>query len=170
MITAVQADLTAQRVDAVVNAANEMLHHGGGVAAALVRAGGSVVQQESDAWVNRHGPLRAGQAAVTGAGAMPAKWVIHVVGPRYRDGQDNAGLLSRAVMAALDAAAGLGARSVAIPAISAGIFGYPRAEACRVIVGACRRWDSANPDVLTEIKLVGYDAGSHEDFRAALDA
>src|ERR671918_98630 len=118
MLHAVQGDLTAMEVDAVVNAANEHLHHGGGVAAALSRAGGPSVQRESHAWVDQHGPVQPGQAAVTTAGDMPAAHVVHVVGPRYRSGQDNPGLLRQAVHAALEGAAGSGATSVALPAIS----------------------------------------------------
>ncbi len=169
-ISAVQGDITRQQVDAVVNAANEHLAHGGGVAAAIVRAGGRVIQDESDAWVRRHGPLRPGQAAVTTGGALHARWVIHVVGPRYREGQDNEGLLHQAVTAALDAAREVGARSVAMPAISAGIFGYPRDEATRVIVSAIRDWVSEHPDALESILLVGFDATTAQAFQAALDA
>ncbi len=165
----VQGDITAQQVDAVVNAANERLAHGGGVAAAIVRAGGRVIQDESDAWVRRHGPLRPGQAAVTSGGALPARWVIHVVGPRYREGQDNEGLLRRAVTAALDAAADVGAESVAFPAISAGIFGYPTDEATRVIVSAIRDWVDLHPNTLRTVLLVGFDATTADAFRRAVD-
>ena len=167
-ITVTNGDLTTQQVDAIVNAANEHLAHGGGVAAAIVRAGGLSVQDESDAWVREHGPLSPGGAAVTGAGAMPARWVIHVAGPRYRDGQDNAGPLTTAVQAALDAAAGLGARSVALPAISAGIFGYPLDEATAVITSAARSWCNRHSAALDEVRLVGWDATTAEGFRRAL--
>ncbi len=167
---AVQGDLTAQPVDAVVNAANERLQHGGGVAAAIVRAGGAVIQHESDAWVREHGPVVPGTAAVTTAGDMPARWVVHVVGPRFRDGQDNEGLLRQAVRAALEAAVAAGARSVAMPAISAGIFGYPRADATRVIAAECVAWLGGRPHALDEIRLVGYDDGSAADFAAAVAA
>lgn len=168
-ILAVQGDITAQDVEAVVNAANEHLQHGGGVAAAIARAGGAVIQEESDRWVAEHGPVRPGQAAVTGGGALPARWVIHVVGPRYREGQDNEGMLRQAVRAALQAARERGARSLAMPAISAGIFGYPRLEACRVIVSECRRYLQEHPDAFDEIRLVGYDAASWRDFQQALE-
>jgi len=79
-----EGDLTTQKVDAVVNAANEHFAHGGGVAAAIVAAGGQVIQDESDAWVGKHGPLSPGVAAVTGAGTMSSRWVIQVAGPRPR--------------------------------------------------------------------------------------
>lgn len=169
-ISAVQADLARQEVDAVVNAANEHLQHGGGLAAALVRAGGWEIQEESDRWVAEHGPLSPGVAAVTGAGRMPARFVIHVAGPRYRAGRDNEGLLRSAVRAALDAAAAHGSRTVAMPAISAGIFGYPLAEAAREIAAACAAWVGEHPAGLDEIRLVGFDPAAEEAFAAGLAA
>ena len=168
VITVVEGDLTVQQVDAVVNAANEHLAHGGGVAAAIVAAGGKVVQEESDRWVEENGPLSPGRAAVTGAGAMPARWVIHVAGPRFGPDHDNESLLAIAVTSALDAAEEVGARSVALPAISAGIFGYPLLEACRVIVGACDDWDRVHPGALDEIRLVGRDDEGANAFMAGL--
>jgi O-acetyl-ADP-ribose deacetylase (regulator of RNase III) len=171
-ILVVQGDLTAQDVDVVVNAANEQLAHGGGVAAALSRAGGPEVQRESDAWVKAHGPLGAATAAVTTAGRMPARWIVHVVGPRWRQGQDNEGLLRSAVRAALDTARDLGAQSLALPAISAGIFGYPRGEATTVITDETITWLQGNVDGdlgnLTEVRLVGYDAPTAMDFAKSL--
>ena len=169
MIRVVQGDLTAQPVAAIVNAANEQLQHAGGVAAAIVRAGGDVIQTESDEWVAEHGPLGPGRAAITSAGKLPARYVIHVVGPRFREGQDNAALLTGAVTAALDAAALSGSRTVALPAISAGIFGYPRAEACQVIVAAGREWLDRRPGLISEIRLVGLDPDTSGDFGKALE-
>lgn len=169
MIKVVQGDLTAQPVSAIVNAANEHLQHGGGVAAAIVQAGGQVIQSESDQWVNEHGPIGPGRAAITSAGRLPAQYVIHVVGPRFREGQDNKALLQQAVTAALDAAALSGCRTVAMPAISAGIFGYPRAEACRVIVAATQRWLDRRPGLISEVRLVGFDPEVADDFRRALN-
>ena len=167
-ISALQADLTRQEVDAVVNAANEHLEHGGGLAGAVVAAGGWEIQEESDRWVTEHGPLTPGAAAVTGAGALPARMVIHVAGPRYRVGQDNEGLLRAAVRAALDAAADRGCRTAALPAISAGIFGYPLGEATQVIASECAAWAGEHPDALAEIRLVGFDVAVAEAFAAAL--
>jgi O-acetyl-ADP-ribose deacetylase len=167
-VVAMQGDLTAQQVDAVVNAANEHLRHGGGVAAALSRAGGPDVQAASDRWVDEHGPLRPGRAAVTTAGNLPARMLVHVAGPRYRDGQDNEGLLRQAVRAALQAADDAGAASVALPAISAGIFGYPPQEAGRVIADEAVRWLGAGPAAVTEIRLVGFDEAAAQHFAAGL--
>lgn len=156
-VRALRGDLTQQRVDAVVNAANERLAHGGGVAAALARGGGPQVQEESDRWIAERGPLEPGQAAVTTAGDLPARLLIHVVGPRYREGQDNEGMLRQAVRAALDTAREESAESVALPAISAGIFGYPPDEASRVIAQECVRWLGEDPGTVRDIHLVGID-------------
>jgi len=167
-LSALRADLTAQHVDAVVNAANEYLEHGGGLAGAIVAAGGWEIQEESDRWVAEHGPLTPGVAAVTGAGRMPAGMVIHVAGPRYRVRQDNEGLLRTTVRAALDAALERECRTVAVPALSAGIFGYPVGEATRVIASECAVWAGEHPDALDEIRLVGFDAAVEEAFATAL--
>lgn len=170
VISALRGDLTTMDVGAIVNAANEHLAHGGGLAAAIARAGGPQIQAESDAWVSRHGPLSPGVAAVTGAGAMPARAVIHVAGPRYREGRDNEALLRGAVVAALDAAAGRGHRTVAMPAISAGIFGYPMADATRVIAAQACAWAADHPGALDEIRLVGFNAEIADSFVAGLTA
>lgn len=153
-IVVLEGDLTRQPVDAIVNAANESLQHGGGVAKAIVRTGGRVIQEESDQWVRLHGPVTSGKAAVTTGGMLLASHVIHVAGPVYRDGQDNEGLLSAAVRAALDAAAAIGSRTVAFPAISAGIFGYPPREATQVLAHAVADWLQSNPGRLEEVRLV----------------
>lgn len=160
----VAGDLTAQEVDAVVNAANEQLAHGGGVAKALATAGGPEVQQESDAWVAEHGPLDHGRSAVTTAGRMPATHLIHVVGPRYRDDQHNQRLLRETVTAALDAARDVGATSVALPAISTGVFGYPPQEAGRVIADACASWLGYRRGSVEEVRLVGLNADAAAHF------
>jgi len=169
-ISALRADLTVQDVDAVVNAANEYLEHGGGLAGAIVAAGGWEIQEESDRWVAEHGPLTPGVAAVTGAGRMSARFVVHVAGPRYRVRQDNEGLLRTAVRTALDAALERACRTLAMPALSAGIFGYPVGEATRVIASECAAWAGEHPGALDEIRLVGFDAAVEEAFAAALAA
>lgn len=166
-VRALLADITTLEVDAVVNAANEHLAHGGGLAAAMVRAGGRAVREESDRWVGEHGPLRPGVAAVTTAGNMPARLVIHVAGPRYQGTPDDERLLRTAVRAALSTAADHRCRSVAMPAISAGIFGYPLEEATAVIADEAQRWVAENP-LPEEILLVGYDEAAAGAFEVAL--
>jgi O-acetyl-ADP-ribose deacetylase len=163
-------DLTEERVDAIVNAANVHLEHGGGVAGAISRAAGPVVQRESDAWVAEHGPLRDDTAAVTGAGALPCRLIVHVAGPVYDAGRDDNDARLRAVVtAALDAGREQGARTMAFPAISAGIYGYPLVEATAVLVSAVADWVRAHPGELDEIRLVGFDDAATGAFAAALD-
>jgi len=166
-IEVVQGDITKQGVDVIVNAANEHLAHGGGVAAAISRAGGPAVDADSLAWVAEHGPVQPGEAAVTSAGDMAARYVIHVVGPVYRADQDNEGLLARAVRAALDAGVDLDAKSIAVPAISAGIFGYPPDDACRVIVETARTWADGGGQ-LDVIRFVAFDEAIADHFRTAV--
>ena len=168
-ITALQGDITTLEVDAIVNAANTHLQHGGGVALAISRAGGPIIQEASDDWTREHGPLTSGTAAITPAGAMPARIVIHVAGPRFTAGQDNETMLRTAVTAALDAASEGSCRSVALPAISAGIYGYPLDEATKVIVSATEAWCEQNPETLDDVLLVGLDSRATEAFRTALD-
>jgi putative ATPase len=165
----VEGDITAMDVDVVVNAANADLVHGGGVAAAIADAGGSSITVESEAWVREHGRLPVGEAAVTTGGEMPASFVVHVVGPVYEGGgRGEAGRLRAAVIGALDATAGLGARTLALPAISAGIYGYPTEEATRVIVSAAADWTRSHPDTLEEIRLVAFDPATATAFRLSL--
>src|SRR5277367_2175052 len=123
----VQGDITTLPVDAIVNAANEYLKHGGGVAAAISRKGGSTIQQESDALIEKLGPLSTGEVAITSGGKLPAKFVIHAVGPVWSEHTpakaDN--LLRRAVRNSLVVAEEKGLKSVGFPAISTGIYGFP---------------------------------------------
>jgi putative ATPase len=170
VVRVVEGDLTRMPVDAVVNAANSRLTHGGGVAGAIVRAGGPAIQHESDRVVAERGPIRTGSAAATGGGDLPARWVVHAVGPVFHGGPDDERLLRSAVSSALAAAADVGARSVALPAISAGIFGYPRPDATAVIAAEVVTWAAAHPGALGEVILVGYDGGATRDFEAGLAA
>lgn len=165
MITVTAGDLTRQDTQVVVNAANRQLAHGGGVAAALVRAGGPTIQTESDAWVAAHGPLADGQAAVTSAGDMVASWVVHVAGPIHSGSDDDPVRLAAAVTAALDATLWLGAESVSIPAISAGIYGYPIDEALTVITATATRWEAGHPDWSGEIRFVTLEDNVAERWR-----
>jgi O-acetyl-ADP-ribose deacetylase (regulator of RNase III) len=132
----VEGDIAAMDTDAIVNAVNERLAHGGGVAGVISRKGGPAIQRESDAWVHQHGPVRTGSAAITSGGDLPAHHVIHAVGPVYDDTPRSAELLASAVHAALQMADDHGLRSIALPAISTGIFGYPMEEAAQVMVQA----------------------------------
>ena len=155
----VHGDITSEHVDAIVNAANGSLAHGGGVAGAIVRAGGRVIQEESDAWVRRHGPVRVGDAAITGGGRLPARYVIHAVGPVWRGRGDEAALLRSAVQRALALADSHDVRSIALPAISSGIFGFPKPLATRVIWDAVLDYFAEHPDSgLREVRFCNVDA------------
>lgn len=128
----VEGDITSLEADAIVNAANRWLKHGGGVALAIVRRGGHVIQEESDEYVRRHGPLPVGGVAVTGAGRLKARYVIHAVGPRFGDPRGDE-LLAAAVRNSILKAEELGLRSIALPAISTGVYGYPYRRAARIM-------------------------------------
>ncbi len=155
----IRGDLTEQRVDAIVNAANASLAHGGGLAAAIVRRGGEEIQVES--WTKA--PVPVGEAVVTGAGRLPCRHVIHAVGPRFGEGQEEV-KLRRAVQNALARAEELGAASVALPAIATGIFGYPKAEGCRVIVEEVRAHLARGAGTVREVRLVSLDGETASRF------
>lgn len=170
-LRAVRGDLTKQTVDAIVNAANVQLRHGGGVAQAIARAGGPTIQEESNAWVAEHGPLTDGVAAVTGAGEMPATHVVHTAGPLFDDARDdNESRLRAATRAALDAASEVGARTIAFPAISAGIYGYPPDDATAVVVSEVATVVSERPQAFDEVRFVGFDQAMVDRFAAGLEA
>ncbi|MFL7867583.1 MAG: macro domain-containing protein, partial [Anaerolineales bacterium] len=126
----VQGDITTEAVDAIVNAANRHLQHGGGVAGLIVRRGGAVIQQESDAWVQKYGPINPAAPAYTFSGNLPCKYVIHAVGPIWGEGDEDA-KLSTAVSASLQLAGKLNLVSISMPAISTGIFGFPMERAAK---------------------------------------
>lgn len=148
----IRGDITEQRVDAIVNAANGDLAHGGGLAAAIVRKGGDEIQAES--WSKA--PVPVGEAVATGAGRLPCRHVIHAVGPRFGEGDEEA-KLRRAVQSALACAEALGLASVAVPAISTGIFGYPKAEGCRVLVEEAKAHLARGKGTVREVRLVSLD-------------
>lgn len=125
----VQGDITERAVDAIVNAANAHLQHGGGVAGVIVRKGGMIIQEESD----RIGFTPVGTAVITGAGRLPAKFVIHAVGPRMGEGDEDS-KLRNAVLSALLLADEKNLKSISIPAISAGIFGFPKNRCAHILV------------------------------------
>ena len=167
-VTAVVGDITEMPVAAVVNATNTHLTHGGGVALAIAKAGGDVVVDQSNAWVAEHGPVTPGIAALTSAGSMPARYAIHIAGPIYREGQENEALLAGAVIAALETADAVGATSVAIPAVSAGVYGYPPDEASCVIAEATTDYLSEVSSSISSCRLVGFDDAMGHRFSSAI--
>jgi O-acetyl-ADP-ribose deacetylase (regulator of RNase III) len=130
-------DITQETSDAIVNAANSTLLGGGGVDGAIHRRGGSTILGECQQYVGRHGRLPPGQAMITGGGQLPAKYVIHTVGPIYRDGQhQEAELLASCYRECLLLAEQKGVSSISFPAISTGAYGYPLHEAAPIAIGA----------------------------------
>jgi O-acetyl-ADP-ribose deacetylase (regulator of RNase III) len=160
----VQGDITLEVVDAIVNAANRHLQHGGGVAGVIVRRGGPVIQLESDAWVQKHGPINPAAPAYTFAGHLPCKYVIHAVGPIWGEGDEDA-KLSTAVSASLQLAGELNLVSVSMPAISTGIFGFPMERAAKIIFKTVEDFLGDKPQTrLTQVRLVLYDQAAVDLF------
>jgi len=158
-------DITLARVDAIVNAANEGLQLGSGVAGAIRRRGGQSIQEECD----RIGACAIGEAVVTGAGNLPARWVIHAVGPRWQGGDQGEEMaLASAVLAALSRAEELGARSVALPAISTGVFDFPVERAAEISVAAATSF-GRTAESIQRIVFCLYDERSYEIFRKELE-
>jgi O-acetyl-ADP-ribose deacetylase (regulator of RNase III) len=146
-VRVVRGDIAEAPVDAVVNAANPYLRHGGGVAGAIVRKGGRAIQEESDLI----GYVPVGQSVATTAGRLPARCVIHAVGPRWGEGDEEAKLRS-AVRSSLELAESKGFATIAMPAISAGIFGFPKDRCARIIVAEIAVF-AARAQTLKEIDL-----------------
>ncbi len=166
----VQGDITVEAVDAIVNAANANLQHGGGVAGVIARKGGSAIQQESDAWVRRHGPVRHTKPAWTTAGELPCRYVIHAVGPVWGEGHDDE-KLAQAVAGSLRTAEELGLKSIAMPAISTGIFGFPKERAAGVIFTSIETYFLGNPDsALQLVRVTLFDQPTIEVFTRAWEA
>jgi O-acetyl-ADP-ribose deacetylase (regulator of RNase III) len=156
----IHGDLTEEHVDAIVNAANAHLAHGGGVAGAIVRRGGREIQEESDAWVRQHGPASHDRPALTGAGRLPSRYVIHAVGPIWGEGNEDA-KLSAAVTGALAAASEEQLESISMPAISTGIFGFPKERGARVILDAIQSFLAQQPSSsLRDIRITLIDEPS----------
>ncbi len=139
-VVLLQGDITDVEADAIVNAANQYLEHGGGVARAIVRKGGEAIQLESREWVRRYGPVPVGGVAVTTAGRLKAKYVIHAVGPIYGDPEGDVKLAS-AVKNSLAKAEELNLESIALPAISTGIFGYPLDRAAYIMANVIKNYE-----------------------------
>ena len=139
----VRGNLLEEPVEAIVNAANGHLAHGGGVAGIIARAAGPALQEESERIVRENGPLPTGSAAVTTAGRLPFKGVIHAVGPRFGEGDEEAKLV-RALVAAFERARERGWESVSFPAVSSGIFAVPLDICARAYLAAARRAGLSN--------------------------
>lgn len=161
-LEAVRGDITQQQVDAVVNAANNAMRGGGGVDGAIHRAGGPAVLADCIARFP-HG-LTTGDAGWTMAGDLPAQWVIHTVGPNHRAGQTDRSLLASCYRRCLEVADELGARSIAFPLISAGVYGWPKDDAIRAAIDTIR----STPTAVELVRLVAFDDATKEMIDAVL--
>ena len=165
-IVLVEGDITEQRVDAIVNAANPTLLGGGGVDGAIHRAGGPTILEECKRLRATDWPsgLPTGRAVATTGGDLPARWVIHTVGPVYAREEDPSALLSSCHTESLRVADELGASTVAFPAISTGVYGYPIDEAAPVALEAVRTADTS----VREVRFVLFDGSAHAAFDRAM--
>jgi O-acetyl-ADP-ribose deacetylase (regulator of RNase III) len=166
-IVLVEGDITAQHVDAIVNAANSTLLGGGGVDGAIHDRGGPSILDECRKLRSTDWPdgLPTGRAVATTGGDLPARWVIHTVGPVYANEADPAALLASCHVESLRVADELGASTVAFPAISTGVYGYPLDEAAPVAIESVRAADTS----VREVRFVLFDASAHATFERALD-
>ena len=164
----VRGDITRERVDAIVNAANERLMGGGGVDGAIHRAGGPAIAAECSEIRARQGGCPTGQAVITSGGRLPARHVIHTVGPVWRGG--SAGepeLLASCYRESLGLAAGRGIRTVAFPSISTGVYGYPLAQAAAVALDTVKRFLETR-DGIDEVRFVLFNDDAFHSFSEAL--
>jgi O-acetyl-ADP-ribose deacetylase len=161
----VLGDITERDVDAIVNAANKHLQHGGGVAGAIVRKGGNIIQEESD----RIGYVPTGNVAMTSGGKLKARYVIHTVGPRMGEGDEDM-KLRRAVQQTLLLASDHGMQSIAMPAISSGIFGFPKSRCAVILVGETAKFLQKNDDSsLKAVEFCIFDEETLAHFRQEFD-
>lgn len=163
-ITLVRGDITTQDVDAVVNAANSGLMGGGGVDGAILRAGGQAQLKARQRLRDRVGSLPTGQAAHSEAGDMVARWVIHVVGPVYAEHEDRSHLLASCYREALRVADELSVKTIAFPAVSAGIYGWPMPSAADIAVGTV----AATATDVEEARFVLFSDEAYAEFNRAL--
>jgi O-acetyl-ADP-ribose deacetylase len=165
-VTLVLGDITEQVVDAIVNAANSSLLGGGGVDGAIHRRGGPAILAECRALRAGHygAGLPTGQAVATTAGNLPATWVIHTVGPVYAKSEDRSQLLASCYRESLRVADELGATSVAFPAVSAGIYGWPHDDAARIAMATVL----STPTRVGDVRFVLFGQAMYDDFAAAL--
>ena len=162
-VTLVEGDITRQEVDAVVNAANRAMRGGGGVDGAIHAAGGPAVL--ADCVARFPDGLATGDAGWTTGGDLPARWVIHVVGPNHRAGETDRSLLVSCYARALAVADELGARTVAFPLVSAGIYGWPRDDAIEAAVNTLRHTDTR----VEEARLVAFGRPAYDAIRARME-
>ena len=161
----IRGDITEERVDAIVNAANAHLQHAGGVAGAISRNGGPEIQIESDAWIQKFGPISHQSPAYTSGGKLPCRYVIHVVGPVWGEGEEDH-KLDQAIRGALRLGDKLGLASISFPAISTGIFGFPIERAATIILIAIQDYFQQNAGSGYQVvRVILYDQDSLHVFQ-----
>ena len=154
----IEEDITQRNVDAIVNPANSYLQHGGGVAGAIVRKGGDIIQKES----NEIGFVEVGSSVITSSGALPCRAIIHTVGPRMGEGNEDK-KLTKAINSCLELGLQKGFKSISIPAISSGIFGFPKDRCAKILVNETftflERLDSLSGEIqmVVEFCILGDD-------------
>ncbi len=162
-----QGDITRECTDAIVNAANSHLMHGGGVAAAIAHRGGEVINRESSEWVSKNGPVTHSKPAVTSGGNLPYKFVIHAVGPVWGEG-DEEEKLNEAISGCLKTAEDLKVKSIAFPAISTGIYGFPKGRAAENFMHTIREYFNKHPkSIIGIVKVVLLDGTTLQAFTVA---
>ncbi len=166
LIRVEEGDISAFDGDAVVNAANNHLVLGAGVAGAILRRGGATIQEECDEYVRRNGPARVGEAALTGAGDLPARFVIHAAA--MGDEPASATTIQSATRNSLHIAAENGIRSLAFPVLGAGIGGFPFDRSARIMVDEIRRFAAEDPDIIDTVVLYGFLPEQAEALRRIL--
>jgi len=160
----VQGDLTRETTDAIVNAANSHLQHGGGIAGAILRNGGYQIQEESDIWIANHGPVDHAHPAVTSGGNLPARLILHAVGPVWGSGDEDA-KLEAAYRGCYEKAEELCLESLAVPALSTGVFGFPKQRAARIFFETTAKFFYTHSDgCLRLVRLVIIDEGTLNEF------
>ena len=169
-VEAIQGDITTLDVDVIVNAANSSLMGGGGVDGAIHRAGGPVILEECMAIVARNGELPTGEAVITTAGRLPARHVIHTVGPIWDSVPEGEAitLLASCYRNSLDLARGEGSRSVAFPNISTGVYRFPKELAATTAIDAVRDWVGSNPGLVDTVMFVCFDDENLQLYQARL--
>ena len=171
-IEAVAGDITTERLDAIVNAANSSLLGGGGVDGAIHAAAGPALLAACRELrrTSLPGGLPVGRAVATGAGDLSARWVIHTVGPNRHAGETDPALLAAAFTSSLDVAARAGARTLAFPAVSGGVYGWAMPDVARIAVAAVRGWDEAHPGAVDLVRFVLFSGAALAAFDEALGA
>jgi O-acetyl-ADP-ribose deacetylase (regulator of RNase III) len=167
-IVVIQGDITQETTQAIVNAANSGLRGGGGVDGAIHRQAGSVIDRECKSYIAENGRLPAGKAMWTSGGNLPAKYVIHTVGPVYENDKSSEPILRSAYHESLRIAEELGLESIAFPAISAGVYGYPLDKAAKVALSTIYDYLRTEATSLKLVKMVCFTDSSYEAFRKAL--